>query len=71
MSSDDTAAGDELAPPLDCCGGLGNVDYSKMDLTLLKFADFHDPSFCVAVVAIAFNPLFWNVDGISPRLPDT
>lgn len=28
---------------------------------LLKLIDFHEPTFCVAVVAIIFNPLFWNV----------
>ncbi|XP_071319075.1 phosphatidylethanolamine N-methyltransferase isoform X2 [Trachinotus anak] len=36
-----------------------------MDLTLmeviLKHIDFHDSSFCIAVIAIIFNPLFWNV----------
>lgn len=51
--------------PLDCCGGLNNVDYSKMDVTLmqelLKHINFHDSSFCVAVIAIIFNPFFWNV----------
>ncbi|XP_041670895.1 phosphatidylethanolamine N-methyltransferase isoform X2 [Cheilinus undulatus] len=50
---------------LDCCGGLNNVDYSKMDLTfmedLLKHIKPHDSSFCIAVIAIIFNPLFWNV----------
>ncbi|XP_051926515.1 phosphatidylethanolamine N-methyltransferase isoform X1 [Hippocampus zosterae] len=49
----------------DCCGGLGNIDYSKMDLKVfdevLKHIDFHDPSFHIAVIAIIFNPLFWNV----------
>ncbi|KAM8888460.1 phosphatidylethanolamine N-methyltransferase [Synchiropus picturatus] len=51
--------------PLDCCGGLNNVDYSKMDLNLirrfLKHVNFCDAGFCVAVIAIIFNPLFWNV----------
>ncbi|XP_017271731.1 phosphatidylethanolamine N-methyltransferase isoform X1 [Kryptolebias marmoratus] len=57
----------ENNPPglLDCCGGLGNVDYSKMDLTLvegfLRHINFHDSSFCIAVIAIIFNPFFWNV----------
>lgn len=41
------------------------MDYSQMDLApvqgLLELIDFHEPSFCVAVVAIIFNPLFWNV----------
>ncbi|XP_041830398.1 phosphatidylethanolamine N-methyltransferase [Melanotaenia boesemani] len=50
---------------LDCCGGLNNVDYSKMDLTLmedlLRHINFHDSSFCMAVIAIVFNPLFWNM----------
>ncbi|XP_044035128.1 phosphatidylethanolamine N-methyltransferase isoform X1 [Siniperca chuatsi] len=58
-------AGNKHPVPLDCCGGLGNVDYSKMDLTLmeelLKLIDFHDSSFCIAVIAIIFNPFFWNV----------
>ncbi|XP_008312925.1 phosphatidylethanolamine N-methyltransferase [Cynoglossus semilaevis] len=51
--------------PLDCCGGLNNVNYSKMDLSLLedflKHVTFHDVSFLIAVVTIIFNPLFWNV----------
>ncbi|XP_047464095.1 phosphatidylethanolamine N-methyltransferase [Mugil cephalus] len=51
--------------PLDCCGGLNNIDYSKMDLSLmeevLKHINVCDPSFCVAVIAIVFNPLFWNL----------
>ncbi|XP_039990997.1 phosphatidylethanolamine N-methyltransferase isoform X2 [Xiphias gladius] len=58
-------AGNSRPVPLDCCGGLSNVDYSKMDLTLmeelLKHIDLHDSSFCIAVIAIIFNPLFWNV----------
>lgn len=28
---------------------------------LLRLVNFHDPSFCIAVIAIIFNPLFWNV----------
>uniref|UniRef100_A0A3Q1ELX3 Phosphatidylethanolamine N-methyltransferase n=1 Tax=Acanthochromis polyacanthus TaxID=80966 RepID=A0A3Q1ELX3_9TELE len=28
---------------------------------LLKHINFHDSSFCVAVIAIIFNPFFWNV----------
>lgn len=28
---------------------------------LLKHINFHDSNFCVAVIAIIFNPLFWNV----------
>ncbi|XP_035468820.2 phosphatidylethanolamine N-methyltransferase isoform X1 [Scophthalmus maximus] len=58
-------AGVRHTAPLDCCGGLNNVDYSKMDLTLmeelLKRLAFHDHSFCVAVITIILNPLFWNV----------
>ncbi|XP_072229941.1 phosphatidylethanolamine N-methyltransferase isoform X2 [Leuresthes tenuis] len=50
---------------LDCCGGLNNVDYSKMDLTvmeeLLRYFNLRDSSVCVAVIAIIFNPFFWNV----------
>ncbi|KAM6898561.1 phosphatidylethanolamine N-methyltransferase isoform 1-T1 [Lycodopsis pacificus] len=62
---DDNPAGETRSVPLDCCGGLNNVDYSKMDLTLieglLKHTNFHDSSFYVAVVTIIFNPFFWNV----------
>ncbi|KAF0025122.1 hypothetical protein F2P81_022003 [Scophthalmus maximus] len=58
-------AGVRHTAPLDCCGGFNNVDYSKMDLTLmeelLKRLAFHDHSFCVAVITIILNPLFWNV----------
>ncbi|XP_069563628.1 phosphatidylethanolamine N-methyltransferase isoform X1 [Brachyistius frenatus] len=72
MSDGDAAAARSRNPaardravPLDCCGGLNNVDYSKMDLTLmeelLKHINVHDSSFCIAVIAIIFNPLFWNV----------
>lgn len=61
---DDNPAGKTLSAPLDCCGGL-NVDLSKMDMTvmegLLKLINIHDSSFCIAVIAIIFNPLFWNV----------
>lgn len=50
---------------LDCCGGLNNLDYSQMDVpplpSLLGLVDFADPTFCVAVAAIIFNPLFWNL----------
>lgn len=39
--------------------------FSQMDLNwmeeLLKHINFHDSNFCVAVIAIIFNPLFWNV----------
>ncbi|XP_040033135.2 phosphatidylethanolamine N-methyltransferase isoform X1 [Gasterosteus aculeatus] len=56
---------EKRAVPLDCCGGLNNVDFSKMDLTLieglLKLTNFQDSSFFVAVAAIIFNPFFWNV----------
>ncbi|KAM9837086.1 phosphatidylethanolamine N-methyltransferase [Aulostomus maculatus] len=71
MNSDEDAeqtnipAGNNPPVPLDCCGGLNNVDYSKMDLTaveeLLRHVNFHDCSFAVAVVAIVFNPFFWNL----------
>lgn len=50
---------------LECCGGLNNVDYSQMDLTpaqgLLRLMDFSDTTFFLAVAAIVFNPLFWNL----------
>ncbi|XP_026170502.1 phosphatidylethanolamine N-methyltransferase isoform X2 [Mastacembelus armatus] len=72
MRGSDTAAvrnnnpaADSRRAPLDCCGGLNNVDYSKMDLKLmeefLKLINFYDSSFCFAVFTIIFNPLFWNV----------
>lgn len=28
---------------------------------LLKYLNVHDSRFCLAVIAIIFNPLFWNV----------
>ncbi|KAM4527083.1 phosphatidylethanolamine N-methyltransferase [Fundulus diaphanus] len=66
MSDCDAAAGRKKPNvPLDCCEGLNNVDYSKMDLIpieeFIKHIDFRDSSFCIAVIAIIFNPLFWNV----------
>ncbi|KAK7134183.1 hypothetical protein R3I93_017556 [Phoxinus phoxinus] len=52
-------------PALDCCGGLNNVDYSQMDVSVLtelsRLIDLREPRFCVAVIAIIFNPFFWNV----------
>lgn len=49
----------------ECCGGLGHVDWRKADLRvmnqLLGYVDPSHPSFVVAVLTIAFNPLFWNV----------
>ncbi|XP_070783386.1 phosphatidylethanolamine N-methyltransferase [Enoplosus armatus] len=58
-------AGNKPLVPLDCCGGLNNVDYTEMDLMLmeglLKLINFHDSSFCIAVITIIFNPFFWNV----------
>ncbi|XP_034502615.1 phosphatidylethanolamine N-methyltransferase isoform X5 [Ailuropoda melanoleuca] len=49
----------------DCCGGLGNVDFRQADLCvmtrLLGYVDPSDPCFVAAVLAITFNPLFWNV----------
>uniref|UniRef100_A0A1A7Y9W6 Phosphatidylethanolamine N-methyltransferase n=1 Tax=Iconisemion striatum TaxID=60296 RepID=A0A1A7Y9W6_9TELE len=52
-------------PLLDCCQGLNNIDYSKMDLPFMREFRRHvnvlDPGFCVSVFAIVFNPLFWNV----------
>ncbi|XP_061086978.1 phosphatidylethanolamine N-methyltransferase isoform X2 [Conger conger] len=50
---------------LDCCGGLSNVDYSKVDVSVmaavLQYLDPWDARFCVAVIAVVFNPFFWNV----------
>ncbi|XP_028263832.1 phosphatidylethanolamine N-methyltransferase [Parambassis ranga] len=64
-AQNDNPATNNHRVPLDCCGGLSNVDYSKMDLTLvkelLKHIQLNESSFCIAVVAIIFNPLFWNV----------
>lgn len=61
----DNPAGNNHTALLECCGGLNNVDYSKMDLTLLeaflKHINVYDSHLCVAVIAIIFNPLFWNV----------
>ncbi|XP_012661503.1 phosphatidylethanolamine N-methyltransferase isoform X1 [Otolemur garnettii] len=49
----------------DCCGGPGNIDFSKADICvmtrLLGYVDPLDPSFVAAVLAIAFNPFYWNV----------
>lgn len=49
----------------DCCGGLGNIDFRKADLCvmtwMLGYVDPSDPQFVTAVIAIAFNPFFWNV----------
>ncbi|CAL9701369.1 unnamed protein product [Knipowitschia caucasica] len=62
------ACGDRVNPNPrlpECCGGLENVDMSQMDLapvqTLFRLMDFTEPTFCVAVAAIVFNPLFWNM----------
>uniref|UniRef100_A0A671Q4G9 Phosphatidylethanolamine N-methyltransferase n=1 Tax=Sinocyclocheilus anshuiensis TaxID=1608454 RepID=A0A671Q4G9_9TELE len=56
---------DDANPALDCCGGLNNVDYSQMDMSVLaelwRLIDLSEPRFCVAVIAIIFNPFFWNV----------
>ncbi|XP_066520515.1 phosphatidylethanolamine N-methyltransferase isoform X4 [Hoplias malabaricus] len=53
------------AAVLDCCGGLDNLDYSQMDMSVvsevMKHVDLTEPRFCVAVIAIIFNPFFWNV----------
>lgn len=54
-----------VAEALDCCGGLGNIDFRQADLRvmslLLGYVDPSHPSFVAAVFTIAFNPLFWNV----------
>ncbi|XP_066545568.1 phosphatidylethanolamine N-methyltransferase isoform X2 [Amia ocellicauda] len=50
---------------LQCCAGLDNVDYSKINISvmadILPSIDLTDAPFCVAVIAIIFNPFFWNV----------
>lgn len=52
-------------PALDCCEGLRNVDYSKVDLSAMSllsgYMDVTDSWFVAAVLSIAFNPLFWNL----------
>ncbi|XP_060794762.1 phosphatidylethanolamine N-methyltransferase isoform X1 [Neoarius graeffei] len=49
----------------DCCGGFDKVDFSKADMSVLhevtKHIDLKEPSFCIAVISIMFNPFFWNV----------
>ncbi|XP_032618687.1 phosphatidylethanolamine N-methyltransferase [Chelonoidis abingdonii] len=54
-----------LPSHLDCCGGLSNLDYSKVDSSamtlLLSYVKLTDSTFAAAVLCIAFNPLFWNV----------
>ncbi|KAJ7305972.1 hypothetical protein JRQ81_010338 [Phrynocephalus forsythii] len=51
--------------PLDCCEGLNNVDYSQVDLSIMRLAadyvDLTDPRLGVAALCIALNPLFWNL----------
>ncbi|XP_077683930.1 phosphatidylethanolamine N-methyltransferase isoform X5 [Eretmochelys imbricata] len=58
-------AGGALPSHLDCCGGLSNLDYSKVDSSamtlLLGYVKMTDSTFAAAVLCIAFNPLFWNV----------
>ncbi|XP_072312443.1 phosphatidylethanolamine N-methyltransferase [Eucyclogobius newberryi] len=66
MCDDGERRGEKQNPSvLECCGGLNNVDYTQMDLApvqgILTLIDFTEPTFCVAVTAIIFNPLFWNV----------
>lgn len=55
----------ETLPVLDCCGGLSNVDYTQVDMSvlsdLMRHVDPTEPRFLVAVIAIIFNPFFWNV----------
>ncbi|XP_058851976.1 phosphatidylethanolamine N-methyltransferase isoform X2 [Acipenser ruthenus] len=50
---------------LDCCGGLNNVDYNKIDTSVMAdvfhYIDLTDAHFCAAVLVIIFNPIFWNV----------
>ncbi|CAM4519226.1 phosphatidylethanolamine N-methyltransferase isoform X2 [Lepidochelys kempii] len=57
--------GGALPSHLDCCGGLSNLDYSKVDSSamtlLLGYVKMTDSTFAAAVLCIAFNPLFWNV----------
>lgn len=52
-------------PAPDCCGGFNNLEYSQMDVSvfweLWRRIELTEPRFCVAVIAIIFNPFFWNV----------
>ncbi|KAK2543651.1 Pemt [Columba livia] len=59
------AAGGGRPFPRECCEGLGGLEYGQVDVTamarLFSYVDVTDSGFIAAVLAIAFNPLFWNV----------
>lgn len=44
---------------------IGLIFFFQMDFTLmeefLRHINFYDTSFCVALIAIIFNPFFWNL----------
>ncbi|XP_039631428.1 phosphatidylethanolamine N-methyltransferase isoform X1 [Polypterus senegalus] len=55
----------QASSELDCCGGLNNVDYSKVDVSVmadaLQYLDITETSFGISAFAVCFNPFFWNV----------
>ncbi|KAM7038787.1 phosphatidylethanolamine N-methyltransferase isoform 1-T1 [Acridotheres tristis] len=61
----EAAAGGARRFPRECCEGLGGLDYGQVDVAamarLFGYVDVTDTGFIVAVLSIAFNPLFWNV----------
>ncbi|GCB71939.1 hypothetical protein scyTo_0001758 [Scyliorhinus torazame] len=52
---------------VDCCGGFANLDYRKIDISIMdeifSYFDWTDLKFNIAILAVAFNPLFWNIIG--------
>ncbi|XP_037547535.1 phosphatidylethanolamine N-methyltransferase [Nematolebias whitei] len=48
---------------LDCCGGLGNVDYSKLDFgfinLVLKHISWSNSPFICSLISILINSLLW------------
>ncbi|GCC21574.1 hypothetical protein chiPu_0020048, partial [Chiloscyllium punctatum] len=52
---------------VECCGGFANLDYGKIDISkmadIFNYFDWTDMKFNIAILAVAFNPLFWNIVG--------
>ncbi|XP_067859264.1 phosphatidylethanolamine N-methyltransferase [Heptranchias perlo] len=52
---------------VECCGGFANLDYRKIDISIMadifSYLDWTDLKFNIAILAVAFNPLFWNIVG--------
>ncbi|XP_067911840.1 phosphatidylethanolamine N-methyltransferase isoform X1 [Heterodontus francisci] len=52
---------------VECCGGFANLDYRKIDTSMMadifSYFDWTDVKFNIAILAVAFNPLFWNIVG--------